>query len=147
MKNFLRTTQQPQLNEQSNNQKNKVTGTVKKVAKRSYNKYKHVCLICAKDKDLKNKTIAILSRGGNLIIERHIKRNHPKLDVDEVKARVVALDHASVPKDIRKLASTNTENKAVDVVERSDQTTTHGIEKVNEIESAPLSQGKNFTTF
>ena len=58
-----------------------------------------------KDTNLKNKSIAILSRGGNHLIERHIKRNHPRIDIEEVRPQIVTMEHASAPKEIRKFAS------------------------------------------
>lgn len=76
------------------------------VKKRKYSKYKCVCLICATNKQLKNKSIAILSRGGSHFIERHRKRNHPKLVIEEMKEKIVPFEHALVPTEIRKLSST-----------------------------------------
>ena len=76
-----------------------------KKPKRSYDKYRCVYLICANDKNIKNKSIAILARGGNHLIDRHRKRNYPKLAMDDVKDQIVAMDHISVPRDIRQLTS------------------------------------------
>ena len=61
-----------------------------KKSKCSYDKYRCVCLICANyDKNIKDKSIAILARGGNHFIDRHHKRNHPKLAMDDVKTRLL----------------------------------------------------------
>ena len=83
---------------------NPASGCLKK-PKRSYDKYRCVCLICANDKNIKDKSIAILARGGNHFIDRHHKRNHPKLAMDDVKNQIVTMDHISVPRDIRLLNS------------------------------------------
>ena len=74
-----------------------------KKPKRNYDKYKCAYLICANDEKIKNKSTAILARGGNHLIERHRKRNHPKLTIVVVKEQIVGMDHQSVPKDIRQL--------------------------------------------
>ena len=78
------------------------------VKNQDYTKYKHVCLICAKNENLKNKSI--ISRGG-IHIERHFKRNHPSIPLSSVKEQVVTLDHISVPKGIRDLVSKQKESK------------------------------------
>ena len=105
-----------------------------KKPKRNYDKYKCVCLICANDEKIKSKATAILARGGNHLIERHRKRNHPKLAIVEVKEQIVAMDHQSVPKDVRQLKSIH--GKAVTNDKRSN--TTQSFTLVDDPESISI---------
>lgn len=90
----------------------KSTGTNEKVLgnkapekkKRDYSKYKQVCLLCANSDKKKVREASILSRGAAYQVERHRKRNHNSLSTKEMTLKIVSIDHAAVPKNVRELA-------------------------------------------
>lgn len=94
-----------------NEQLGKQVADTQKVQKRDYTKYKQVCLVCAKNSKLKDKSLSVISRGGPHQIKRHHSRNHPSLSLSDMKRQIVPLEHVSVPKGIRALVSKKSKSK------------------------------------
>ncbi|CAB4038713.1 Hypothetical predicted protein [Paramuricea clavata] len=55
--------------------RSKAAGTAK-LPKRDYSKYKHVCLLCAKNDTATARNSAVLTSGGDFQVERH-RKSHP----------------------------------------------------------------------
>ena len=79
--------------------------------KRDYSKNKHVCMLCVNDDHLKDKKIAILSRGTVHQLRRHYERRHANKDTNytcfskKQFKDVYPIDHACVPSYLRTLSN------------------------------------------
>ena len=75
-----------------------------KTAKKDYSKYKHVCLLCAKNAKATARNSAVLTWGGDFQVERHRKSHHSSIPLKDMKSHVVPINHISVPRNVRELA-------------------------------------------